>query len=513
MNTVQSAIELILHKGLRKYKSKNSKAGLVSIANQEKFESKVLNGKKNKKGSIFITRKKEDLSAKFGTRGVVLSSEEAVLDHVGQASHWTPNVYNFGTYGENGLRTIVGHTEKNLQQINCFVIDIDSKSFPMTAINDVALNAGFGVPTMILETTKGYQVYYVLDQAVYVSNNKNFIAIKSAKRISQNLREMFAESLPNVDLTCNHFGFFRMPSVQNIVMFFEENVYTFKELQEWSKRQDDNKGNKQFHNVIESPFAKNAPVEQPKQMDELWFKQVISCTNVSPKQTKAGRNNAIFTLSLACFQSQYAIKDTMDLMDQFNSNLEQPLDHTEVRGIVMSAYSGKYQAANKDYIERLLQTYGMGGQASAFRAPSVLWKKHKKQRKDRVRSHWHEWEADIITFLSMNSNNKPVLYFTQSELCEALNIPRSTLNTVLKKSTKIYKTVEGKGKTAKTGLSTLGMLIAFALKENGKRRESYLNYLQGLFPQMGNILGQAKTSSAIAEEETLYGILEGLPAG
>ena len=82
MNTVQKAIELILHKGLRKYKSKNSKAGLVSIANQEKFESKVLNGKKNKKGSVFITRKKEDLSAKFGTRGVVLSSEEAVLDHV-----------------------------------------------------------------------------------------------------------------------------------------------------------------------------------------------------------------------------------------------------------------------------------------------------------------------------------------------------------------------------------------------------------------------------------------------
>lgn len=513
MNTVQRAIELILHTGIRKYKSKNSKAALLSIAKQEKFESKFLNGKKNKKGSIFLTRKKEDLSAKFGTRGVVLSSEEAVLDHIGQASHWTPNVYNFGTYSKKGLRTIVGHTEKNLQQINCFVIDIDSKSFPMTAINDVALNAGFGVPTMILETTKGYQVYYVLDKAVYVSNNKNYIAIKSAKRISQNLREMFAESLPNVDLTCNHFGFFRMPSAQNIVMFFEENVYTFKELQEWSKRQDDDKGNKLFQNVIESPFAKNAPVDQPKQMDELWFKQVINCTNVSPKQTKAGRNNAIFTLSLACFQSQYAIKDTMDMMDQFNSNLEQPLEHSEVRGIVMSAYSGKYRAAHKDYINRLVRIYELDKRDSVFRAPSAFWKKHKKQRKDRVRSHWHEWEADIISFLSMNSNNKPVLYFTQSELCEALHIPRSTLNTVLRKSTKIYKVVKGKGKGAKTGLSTIGILITFALKENGRRKESYLNYLQGIFPQIGNILEQEKTSSAMVEEETLYSILEGLPAG
>lgn len=53
---------------------------------------------------------------------------------------------------------------------------------------------------------------------------------------------MFAESLPQVDLTCNHFGFFRMPSEENMIMFFEENLYSFKELQEWSKRQDDNKG-------------------------------------------------------------------------------------------------------------------------------------------------------------------------------------------------------------------------------------------------------------------------------
>ncbi len=59
MNTVQSAIELILHKGLRKYKSKNSKAGLVSIANQEKFESKVLNGKKNKKDQFLLLVKKK----------------------------------------------------------------------------------------------------------------------------------------------------------------------------------------------------------------------------------------------------------------------------------------------------------------------------------------------------------------------------------------------------------------------------------------------------------------------
>ncbi|MBE7106160.1 replication initiation protein [Bacillus cereus] len=518
MNTVEKAIELILHNGVRKYKAKNSKASLVALKGIEKFEERIVNGKKNKRGSIFITRKKEDLSADFGTRGVVLTSEEAVLDHVGQASHWTPNVYNFGTYSKSGLRTITGHSEKNLQQINCFVIDIDSKSFPVAAINDVALNNGIGVPTMILETTKGYQVYYVLEQAVYVSKNKNYIAIKSAKRISQNLREMFAEHLPKVDLTCNHLGFFRMPSEKNIVMFFEENVHSFRQLQEWSKRQDDNKG-KDFivgpgeNNVLETPFSKNEPVEQPKQIDEFWFKQVMNCTNIMPKQTRAGRNNAIFTLSLACFQSKVKIQDTLNMMDQFNSNLDMPLDHCEVRGSVMSAYSGKYHAAHSDYINRLLETYTNTKAMNSEKVPSVLWRKHKKKRDDRVRSHWHEWESDIITFLSMHSKNKPVLYFSQNELCQELSIARSTLNTVLKNSKKIFKTVEGKGKYAKTGLSTIGMLISFALREKSKKRTNYISYLEKLYPQLGSIISEIKNNSAIAETQESYSIFEGLPAG
>lgn len=518
MNTVQRAIQLTLHNGIRKYKVKNSKASLVALKEMKNLDEKIVNGKKNKRGSIFITRKKEDLSADYGTRGVVLTSEEAVLDHVGQASHWTPNVYNFGTYSKNGLRTITGHAEKNLQQINCFVIDIDSKSFSMTRINDVALNNGIGVPTMILETAKGYQVYYVLEQAVYVSKNKNYIAIQSAKRISQNLREMFAEHLPKVDLTCNHFGFFRMPSESNIVMFFEENVHSFKQLQEWSKRQDDNKG-KEFltslseNNVIETHFSKNAPVEQPQQIDEYWFKQVINCTNIMPKQTRAGRNNAIFTLSLACFQSKVKIQDTLNMMDQFNSYLELPLDHSEVRGIVMSAYSGKYRAAHNDYINRLLETYTNTKEFNQGNVPSMLWRKHKKKREDRVRSHWHEWEADIITFLSMNAKNKPVLYFSQAELCQALSIPRSTLNTVLKKSQKIYKTVEGKGKHAKTGLSTIGMLISFALLEKSRKRTSYISFLEKVFPQMGSIISKFTSSSTTAEKQAAHSIFEGLPAG
>ena len=55
----------------------------------------------------------------------------------------------------------------------------------MTAINDVALNAGFGVPTMILQTTKGYQVYYVLDKAVYVTNKRTISLLNQQKNLSK----------------------------------------------------------------------------------------------------------------------------------------------------------------------------------------------------------------------------------------------------------------------------------------------------------------------------------------
>ena len=94
---------------------------------------------------------------------------------------------------------------------------------------------------MIIKSDKGYQAYFVLETPVYVTSKSEFKSVKAAKIISQNIREYFGKSLP-VDLTCNHFGTARIPRTDNVEFFDPNYRYSFKEWQDWSFKQTDNKG-------------------------------------------------------------------------------------------------------------------------------------------------------------------------------------------------------------------------------------------------------------------------------
>ncbi|WP_243681984.1 hypothetical protein [Lacticaseibacillus manihotivorans] len=68
----------------------------------------VPSGNPRKPGAVFVTWSKDMLRA---AKGVVMTSTEAVTDSTG-ASHWTPNVFRFGTYSNRGPRfgTFEGHS-------------------------------------------------------------------------------------------------------------------------------------------------------------------------------------------------------------------------------------------------------------------------------------------------------------------------------------------------------------------------------------------------------------------
>ena len=53
-----------------------------------------------------------------------------------------------------------------------------------------SLDLGF-MPTLILKTEKGYQAYFVLQDAAYVTSSTGFKVVNVAKMISQNIREHF----------------------------------------------------------------------------------------------------------------------------------------------------------------------------------------------------------------------------------------------------------------------------------------------------------------------------------
>jgi hypothetical protein len=94
------------------------------------------------------------------------------------------------------------------------------------------------------------------------------------------------------------------------------------------------------------------------------------------------------------------------------------------------------------------------------------WYKFKKEREDRTRSHYDEWEQDIIDFITAEKQvSGPFIWRTQKELCEAVGIAQSSLNELLKRSKQLIKTVTGKGRGAKTGWTTVTLFLQHVMQE------------------------------------------------
>ncbi|RUS49604.1 hypothetical protein QI30_19915 [Kurthia sp. 3B1D] len=109
---------------------------------------------------------------------------------------------------------------------------------------------------------------------------------------------------------------------------------------------------------------------------------------------------------------------------------------------------------------------------------SRAWYKFKKEREDRTRSHYDEWEEDIIRYITAEkASSEPFIWRTQKELCEAVGMAQSTLNEVLKRSKQLVKTVTGKGRGAKTGWTTVKLFIQYAMELVNSAKATYRQQL------------------------------------
>lgn len=457
-------LNIVLGQGLYIYKHKNSQASLP-----QKVEAFKVEGKR-KKGAIPVVRSKEDLLTPNGVKGYVITSLESLTEDVDALSHWCPNVFNYLTYTDDQRRYIKGHEEKNLQQINTFVVDIDSKRQSYTDILSAAVEHSIGAPTMVLETPKGFQVYFVLETPLFISNKNDFRGLKVAKRISENIKLSLAKVLHGVDVSCNDFGFFRIPKKENIRWFSEECAFDFGSLIAWSRRQDDDRGRGLF--VVSQEKRENDVTET------AWFRELLRTQDVKGTSGQLGRDNLMFTLALACYSAGKGSDEALDLLDEYNSRLKSPVRHTEVEKIVRSAYKGRFKGASKTYIKELLDAWGIKKDVK-IETPRSGWHKFKKEREDRVRSHYEEWEEDLLTYINeMTQLDRPVHWTTQSEICEEIGIPRSTLNEVIRQSTKIMVKRIGKGRAAKTGLTSVAVLLQCALSYQKTHRLQYIINLE-----------------------------------
>lgn len=487
-----SAISLILHNGLKKYKPKNSK--LVQL-NQEVHND-------NKTGSIAVFRNKSSMSRDMG---FVVTSEEALIENIETLTHWTPNTFNWLGY-DNSRKHIKGHSERNLSQINAFVVDIDFKDAldrdrNLNLVNSSIVLDDHILPTLVLKTDKGYQIYYILDRPAFLSKHKNdsMPVLSAARKISENIKGTIMEKIPATDVGCNSFGIFRIPREDNIIFFEPELTYSFAGFLMWSKSVTQKSKEKRKSNlkVINSPHS-----QYRKQTDQAWFRIMLTKHNIKPGQG-LGRHNTILTLALACYSSGKNQNDAFNLLDEFNSYLEDPLDVRDMQRCVRDAYSGNYKGASKLYIDELIDTWATPDEKRiVVQESNVQWYKWAKPRTERVYSHVSEWLNDVTELINKVSSGADKVIMSTRAIRDALDISPSTLNRVMKQAISSNKLIVKKGKGNQASqIATLEMVLRALYRKREAESIAWVNYLEA-FLKLQN--------RQYIEEQSVFSDVEGI---
>ncbi|WP_413628334.1 primase C-terminal domain-containing protein (plasmid) [Fructilactobacillus vespulae] len=447
---LHQALKLILHNGLTETKVRNSKK-VVSFLPSDKSE---------KKGSVAAFRSKEMM---INAKGFPISSYEALFENDNKLTHWTPNEFSWLGYTNDGSHHLKGHFERNLMQINTFVIDIDFKDVRERDLNQEkvmqSLLLGYVImPTLVLKTDKGYQVYYVLDDPAFVSKKGNrYPVIETGKMISTNIKNEIKSQLGQVDVGCNNFGIFRIPREDNVVYFEPTMIFSFATFLNWSKNYYEN--NKPKLQVID-----NKSKSFGRQIDQPWFDWLLHKTTIKPG-VGLGRHNTILTLALACYSSSMNQSRCYNLLDQFNSNLKASLAQADLDRCVNDAYSGNYQGASSLYISELISTWATEAEKKNLNKAKSnrSWYKFAKSRAERKYSHKSEWKKDIVKLFNLKTNDKGSVIISTRTIQKELGISSSSLNRVLKE------------------LKNSNQLIA---KDNGLNKKKEYMTLYGLLRQL-----------------------------
>jgi Primase C terminal 1 (PriCT-1) len=445
-------MQFMTHNSLHLYKKKGSKASLTRMIAYEKSENSL----SHHKGVVFVSPSKEDLS---NGKGFVVTSYETLHEKRNSLSHWTPNTYRGGTYYDFKNRIIKGHTRKNLKQVNVIGFDIDTKNVDLYALFLGCDELGIPRPNLLLETPRGFQGFFVLETPFYIHKQKDYKALRVAERVAENLVNALKKYVP-VDTNCAPFGFYRIPQDGNIVYFDDQPANTSL-LLSWSKQYEEKERKASFHVI----YPKHASVSD--QAVSKWYHALIRATHIDCGHHSSSRNNALFTLAIANYSSGRPLEDAYDELDQFNSNLDRPLKKGEFDRILKSAYSGKYKGAKRSYVEGLLELWTNG--SAAFKGREG-WYKFKKPREERVRSHYHEREEDILMQLDRcTSPEKPFFEGSLTSLAESFNMAVSTLKEVIKRSERIIKRTIGRGRYAVTMVASRSVLFKSLLQTRKKR--------------------------------------------
>lgn len=480
MLNINKIYDFILHGSIEKYKFKNSKA-----TDLEKANFKATKAQNWRSARIAVSPTKELLQNGYG---VIFSSEEALVQYGHKFSHWTPNPYNFLSVKKeedkdkkvSNLYPIVDRTKDNVKQINTFVLDIDKDIEYNDLVQNLAsahINEGVEMPNLYVKTPRGWHLYFVLDIPFYAKGIEKK-ALKVAGKVHKSLAYAISKYLP-IDNQCISTGYFRLPTKDNVKLF--TNQYCSKDdMVRWSKEYSEK------HDLNQNIFYKS--IINGQEFTPEWVDYLVKEADVTTLGYGVGRNNTIFSIALYYYSKDVDVEEAESNIYAFNQRLATPLSQKEVERVIKSAYSGRYAGPMREHVENLLEAFSDGQITYSNSSVSIqgFWK-HKKERKDRVRSHFNERKDDLENYLKEHTNTQKVFVKgSMTAIAKKLGMARSSLYAIfenhINKGTIIKYTIKN-GRYSETFIALKSVYIESLfemVKSLRSKKESYITAIRYL---------------------------------
>lgn len=248
----------------------------------------------------------------------------------------------------------------------------------------------------------------------------------------------------------------------------------------WSKEYSEK--NNLNQNVLYKSIANG------QELTPEWVDYLLKEADVTSIGYGVGRNNTMFSVALYYYSKNVDLKEAASNIYAFNQRLAKPLSYKEVERVIKSAYSGRYGGAMREHVENLLEAFSDDRIAYSNSGVSIngFWK-HKKERKDRVRSHFDERKDDLERYLNEHTNKQKVFVKgSMSTIAKKLGMARSSLYAIfekhINKGTIIKYTIKN-GRYSETFIALKSVYIESLfemVKSLKNKKESYITAIRQL---------------------------------
>lgn len=306
-------------------------------------------------------------------------------------------------------------TEAMTEWMNAMVVDFDDTQNVVDAMERMKL-PGRATPTLVNKTTKGLHFWYVFDKPVKATlgNQGRYKTIARAMAVTA-----------GADLQCpSPTQYFRIP--RNIQLSQLDARVNFYKLYNWALV------------TLRKHRKSQTIVGSPEQL-----MKTVAFTKLLSGVAEGGRNTAAYSIAMVYRNADLDKTEALDKLFAWNERNDPPLKQKAIKDVVECVYKKK---ADKRLPLNNIRTIT----GCKFKFGRIITQR--KERSDRKRTHYSEWQQDLQHFIS----DRPDQYWigSQKTLAEETGIPLRSLKDVLQRirdgETTLQIRTEGTGCKAKT---------------------------------------------------------------